>query len=77
MSEHYHKYKETIDRNTYKWREANKEQWIKYNREYQRTHFHLYKDKKNKKRNAQYQFKKEWQKLLNILNNFFESDGEE
>jgi hypothetical protein len=73
MSDHYQKYKETIDRNTYKWREAHKEKWVDYTREYHKKNFPLYKDAKNKRRNAKYHFNKEWQSLLSILVNFHDS----
>jgi hypothetical protein len=72
MSEHYQKYKETINRNTYKWRDANREKWIEYSREYNKKNFDIYKIAKNQKRNAKYNFNKEWNSLLNILVNFYD-----
>lgn len=72
MSDHYKRYKATIDRNTYLWRDAHKQEYLDYSKAYTKANFHLYKDAKNKKRNAKYQFNKEWQSLLSILVNMFD-----
>ena len=61
-----------MDAQTRKWREQNKDQWTEYNREYSRKHYEANKIELNKQRLAKYYFKKEWQALLRILDNFFE-----